>query len=93
MFSYTGLTNIYIQRALKYQITKITAIENIAGQLVKNDFYKLPEVSINNDYEKREEYQKGRFSTEADPDTYKKLINENHQEDNITEDKKNDNDK
>ncbi len=82
-----------IQRALKYQITKITAIENIAGQLVKNDFYKLPEVSINNDYEKREEYQKGRFSTEADPDTYKKLINENHQEDNITEDKKNDNDK
>lgn len=71
-----------IQRALKYQVTKITAIENIAGQLVKNDLYKFPEPSINNDYENREEYQKGRFSTEAEPDTYKKLLDENHRKSN-----------
>ena len=71
-----------IQRALKYQVTKITAIENIAGQLVKNDFYKLPEPSINNDYENREEYQKGRFSIEVEPDTYKKLLDENHRKNN-----------
>lgn len=74
-----------IQRALKYQVTKITAIENIAGQLVKNDLYKFPEPSINNDYENREEYQKGRFSTEAGPDTYKKLLDENHRKDSSME--------
>jgi hypothetical protein len=82
-----------IERALKYQITKIAAIENIAGQLVKNDLYELPEPSINNDYENREEFQKGRFSTEADPETYKKLMDEGHQEDDTTEDKKDGNDK
>lgn len=79
-----------IKRALKYQVTKITAIENIAGQLVKNDLYKLPEPSINNDYENREEYQKGRFSIEAGPDTYKKLLDGNHRKNNNGED---DNDK
>lgn len=70
-----------IERALKYQITKIAAIENIAGQLVKNDLYELPEVSINNDFENRGEFQKGRFSTEADPKEYKKLIDEGCQGD------------
>ena len=82
-----------IERALKYQITKIAAIENIAGQLVKNDLYELPEPSINNDFESREEFQKGRFSTEADPKTYKKLMDEGCQGDDTTEDKKDDNDK
>lgn len=76
-----------IKRALKYHISNIASIERIAGQLVKNDLYKLPEPSINNDYENREEYQKGRFSNEADPDTYKKLIDENHRKDSSMEDK------
>jgi len=65
-----------ITRALKYQITRIGAIENIAGRMVKNDIYEIPEVSANNDYENREEYQKGRFSKEAAPETYQKLLEE-----------------
>lgn len=80
-----------IKRALKYHISNIASIERIATQLVKNDLYKLPEVSINNDYENREEYQKGRFSNEADPDTYQKLIegDDKKDEDNTDDDKDN----
>ncbi len=80
-----------IKRALKYHVTKIASIEKIAGQLVKNDIYKVPEVSVDNDYENREEYQKGRFSNEADPDTYQKLMegNDKKDEDNTDDDKNN----
>lgn len=74
-----------IKRALKYHITRISAIERIAYQLVKNDIYELPEVSINNEYENRETYQNGRFSTEADPDIYQKLIEENKGQDDDKE--------
>lgn len=70
-----------IKRALKYHISNISSIERIAGQLIKGEIYQLPEPSVNNDYENREEYQKGRFSSEADPDTYQKLIDEKAPED------------
>ena len=65
-----------IQRVLKYHISNIDSIEKIAGGFFKNDMYQAPEVSAKNDYENREEYQKGRFSKEADPDAYRKLMEE-----------------
>lgn len=75
-----------IRRALKYHITKVFSIESIACQLVKNGLYELPEIPAGNDYENREAYQKGRFSKEAGPETYQKLIDGNDQQNDDNQD-------
>jgi hypothetical protein len=70
-----------IKRALKYRISGIASIERIARDLIKDGLYQLPEISGSNEYEKRETYQQGLFSKEADPDTFRKLMEEKKQED------------
>ncbi len=65
-----------IARALKFHISNIETIMRIAEQFLHKDFYQEPELFPNNDYEKRESYQKGRWSKEVAPDYYQKLLDE-----------------
>ena len=65
-----------IDRAWKYRITNIETIRRIAGTLLNKEFDREPELFPGNDYEKREAYQEGRFSKEAEPGCYKKLLEE-----------------
>lgn len=55
-----------IERALKYRVANIETLTKISCQLMRKELCDFPTPPINNDYEKREAYQEGRFSRETD---------------------------
>jgi transposase len=65
-----------IERAFEYQISSITSIERIAAQLIKQQMQEFPDIPPSKQYENRESYQEGRFSTEADLKRYRQLMEE-----------------
>lgn len=71
-----------LSRALKYRVDSIHAIERIAQNLLQNDLFPETDISSVPDYQNREEYRKGRFSHEADLETFQRLLetkDENHE--------------
>ena len=69
-----------LHRALTYRIDSITSIERIAAQLLKHNMQEFPEIPPANHYEDRKTYQQGRFSTEADLNTYRRLLEDQQDE-------------
>ena len=65
---------VIIQRALKYHVGNIETLRRISRQLMQEEQYSLPGMTITNDYEQREAYRQGRFSQEADPEFYQNLM-------------------
>jgi transposase len=62
-----------IERALKYRVTDLEAIERISRQLMGGK--KSAEVPyVNDDYKQREAYLKGQFTQEADLNYYRELM-------------------
>ena len=55
-----------IERALKYRVANIETLVRISRQLMEKGLGDFPTPPINNDYEKREAYQEGRFSQETE---------------------------
>jgi len=62
-----------IERALKYRVANIETLIRISSQLMEKGLCDFPTQPINNDYEKREAYQEGRFSQEEDFGFYKNM--------------------
>ena len=54
----------------------LESFERIASGLLKRDLPALPQPAVGESYEQRKSYQQGRFSHEADPSTYKRLLEE-----------------
>jgi len=71
-------------RALEYKVDSIRSIERIAVNLLQKNLFQENDIQIRCDYQSRTEYQKGRFSHEADLGSFQKLIDGNE-----TGDKKN----
>lgn len=63
-----------LQRALEYKVDSIRSIERIAVNLLQKDLFQESDIQISSDYQNRAEYQKGRFSNEADLVSFQKLI-------------------
>jgi hypothetical protein len=63
-----------LQRALEYKVDSIRSIERIAVNLLQKDLFQENDFQISSDYQDRAEYQKGRFSNEADLQFFQKLI-------------------
>jgi len=70
-----------LERALEYKVYSIRSIERIAQNLLQNDLFQESDIPFDSDYQSREEYQKGRFSSEADLKSFQKLIDK-REEDN-----------
>jgi len=66
-----------LQRALEYKVDSIRSIERIVQNLLQNDLFQGIDILISSDYQNRAEYQKGRFSNEADLRSFQKLIDRN----------------
>ena len=69
-----------LQRALEYKVDSIRSIERIAQNLLQKDLFQENNIQINSDYQNKVEYQKGRFSNEADLQSFQKLIDINEAE-------------
>ena len=69
-----------IERALRYQVTSIDALARISYQMIKKELIGMPEISVSNDYETREEYQKGRFSQEEEQKFYQETVDQKDKE-------------
>lgn len=69
-----------VERALRYRIDSLESFERIASGLLKRDLPALPQPAVGESYEERKSYQLGRFSCEADPSTYKRLLEEDADE-------------
>ena len=69
-----------LQRAREYRIDSIASIERIAAQLLKQHMQQFPDIPLANHYEHRKTYQQGRFSTEADLNTFQQLLEDQHDE-------------
>jgi hypothetical protein len=65
-----------VERAPHYHIDSITSVQRIAKQLVGNEMQQLPDVPPADEYENRNSYQEGRFSSEADLKRYEQLMQE-----------------
>lgn len=70
-----------IERAKKYGVIKISVIERIASQLLRDSLLEMPIPEIANEYETRELYKAGRMSAAPDFSAYKDLLSQK----NITE--------
>ena len=66
-------------RAIEYKITKIDSLERIFNHIIRADSSNL-DIPQAEEYENRKTYQEGKISTEADPETYKELMEENENE-------------
>ena len=63
-------------RALKYRVASLASLERIAEQLITEQMPQPPELPPSNSYEKRNAYQEGRLSSEADLQRYRDLMEE-----------------
>jgi hypothetical protein len=70
-----------LQRALEYKVDSIRSIERIAMNLLQKDLFNENDIQISCDYQSRTEYQKGRFSNEADLQSFQELIDGNEGKD------------
>ena len=71
-----------IERANEFRVTSIESIERIARQLLKHGLPDItPELPFPDPYEQRQTYQEGRFSSEADLDKYRKLLEQEEEKD------------
>ena len=66
-------------RALEYKIDKIDSLERIFNHIIRVDNNNI-EIPQADEYENRKIFQDGKISTEADPETYKKLMEDNENE-------------
>lgn len=63
-----------LQQALKFKVDSIRSIQRIAQNLLQMDLFDETENPVNSDYQNREEYRKGRLSSEADLKKYQDLL-------------------
>lgn len=68
------LLSASLERALKYKVSRLDAIERIAGDFMKKEIGYSLELTVSDGYEERESYLKGKFSSESDLNEYQKLI-------------------
>ena len=66
------------ERAVRYRIDSVVSLERIASQLIQPELPGIPQQpSVAPEiYEERESYKMGRFSSEADPSHFKRLLEE-----------------
>ena len=63
-----------LKQALTFKVDSIRSIQRIAQNLLQMDLFDETENPVNSDYQNREEYLKGRFSSEADLKKYQDLL-------------------
>lgn len=63
-----------LQQALKFKVDAIRSLERIAQNLLQGDLFDENENPVNSDYQNREDYLKGRFSSEADLTRFQTLL-------------------
>jgi hypothetical protein len=63
-----------LEQALKFKVDAIRSLERIAQNLLQIDLFDETESPADSDYQNREEYHKGRFSSEADLGKYQDLL-------------------
>jgi len=63
-----------LEQALKFKVDSLHSLERIAQNLLQKDLFPDNENPINSDYENREEYRAGRFSSEADLARFQTLL-------------------
>lgn len=69
-----------VTRALTYRVSKIDTVENIAGLLLKQKEYVIPDAAIDDELQDRPAYREGRFAEAADLSVYDKLLKETEEE-------------
>ena len=63
-----------LQQALDFNVDTLRSLERIAQNFLQNKLFTENESPVSSDYQKREDYQKGRFSGEANLNRYKALL-------------------
>ena len=63
-----------LQQALKFKVDSLISLERIAQNLLQKDFFCEIVRPVNSDYQHREEYRAGRFSSEADLKRFQALL-------------------
>ncbi|MCK5200214.1 MAG: hypothetical protein KAR21_17780 [Spirochaetales bacterium] len=63
-----------LEQALKFKVDSLISLERIAQNLLQKDLFPHNENPVNSDYQNREEYKAGRFSSEADPARFQALL-------------------
>ncbi|MDA3939464.1 MAG: helix-turn-helix domain-containing protein [Spirochaetia bacterium] len=63
-----------LKQALKFKIDSLISLERIAQNLLQKDLFSEIVHPINSDYQNREEYRAGRFSSEADLKRFQDLL-------------------
>ena len=69
-----------LETALEYKVYSIRSIERIAQNMLQKDLFQENNIPFNSDYQSREEYQKGRFSSETDLKSFQKLIDKKEED-------------
>ena len=62
-----------IKRAKKYRIVDIETIERMAILQMNSEYYEIPQVDIDEQFQNRESYQEGRLSEGVDLSKYDKM--------------------
>ena len=65
-----------IERSIKHGIYDVDRLEAIATCILKNDDLKTPEVEISQEYENRESYLQGEFTTPPELESYAEKYNQ-----------------
>ncbi|MCK5198774.1 MAG: hypothetical protein KAR21_10505 [Spirochaetales bacterium] len=63
-----------LEQALKFKVDSLRALERIAQNLLQKDLFCENESPVNSDYQNREEYRAGRFSSETDLARFQALL-------------------
>ena len=63
-----------LEQALKFKVDTLISLERIAQNLLQRGLFCEIKSSVSSDYESREEYRAGRFSSEADLKKYQALL-------------------
>ncbi len=70
-----------LEQALKFKVDSLISLERIAQNLLQSDLSDEIVCLVNSDYESREEYKAGRFSSEADLKKYQALLEKDEKND------------
>ena len=77
-----------VDRALKYKVSNLRELSDIARLLVRDDTAFVPQIDFDPQVESREEFKEGRFTDPPDLTSYDKLLEGNDEKRNEGEDPK-----
>ena len=76
-----GVLHETLAQALQFKIDSLRSLERIAQNILQKDLFPENESPVNSDYQNREEYKDGRFSSEANLKAYQDLLEDEKETD------------